>query len=62
MSDNGAFCIWDRALMCVIILAHEKVLDFDFDLVNWYLDAINQQLIYELGTETTASEYTEDSD
>ena len=43
-------------------LAHKKVLDFDFDLVNWYLDTINQQLIYQSGTEAAASEYTEDSD
>jgi hypothetical protein len=40
ITESKSFHIWDQSLMCIISLPHASVLDFEFDLVDWYCCAV----------------------
>jgi hypothetical protein len=62
LADSDQFRIWDRSLMCVVSLARACVLNFEFDLVNWYLSSMKKQIMGQLSTDRLDSEGTEDSE
>jgi hypothetical protein len=62
LSDQDEFHIWDRLLMCVVTLARACLLDFEFDLINYYLACVKLQMNMHPPMEDWDSEWTEELD
>jgi hypothetical protein len=61
LSDSDRFHVWDWSLMCVISVAHACLLDFEFDLINWYLSSVKRQLTKQTAMDGSHSDWTEGS-
>jgi hypothetical protein len=51
ITESESFSIWDQSFMCIVSLERTCVLDFEFDLVSWYRQAVKQQLEARLSTD-----------
>jgi hypothetical protein len=56
LSDSDRFRVWDQSLMCVISVACACLLDFEFDLVSWYLSSVKRQLTEQAATDGSHSD------
>jgi hypothetical protein len=51
ITESESFSIWDQSFMCIVSLERTCVLDFEFDLVSWYRQAVKEQLEARLSTD-----------